>query len=434
MPISPLSGEAGPRPCIGLPSVPNEEKTGIALRNMPYPYRAMLAICSDLDETADRHVYWRIIQFLNTTQSTTMGPGVGLETGNSIYFDMREGFAYWTTDDAGRAMIRDLIRSGHIDCLHSFGDSATTRSHAARALDELSRNGCWIQVWVDHAVAPTNFIADIMDGHGDEAGHPAYHADLTTAYGIRYVWRGLVTSVVGQEVPARLSGLWTLRHPIRSARTVSKEAVKQLLARRGHTKFGPHAGNRVLQTTALRDGWAVYEFLRANPYWGGVASGDTGRDIGAVLRPGMLHRLVRRGGVCLLYTHLGKCSSPDRPFGPEAVAGLRRLADEYQRGRILVTTSLRCLRYVTVRQQISWTVRKDAVGIVIEISTNQSDPRLHRISANDMEGLTFYVPVGVTARIEVDGSPVPSIQTNFRDETGRSSIMLPWSRLPFPPI
>jgi hypothetical protein len=148
----------------------------------------------------------------------------------------------------------------------------------------------------------------------------------------------------------------------------------------------------------------------------------------------MLHRLVRRGGVCLLYTHLGKCSSPDRPFGPEAVAGLRRLADEYQRGRILVTTSLRCLRYVTVRQQISWTVRKDAVGIVIEISTNQSDPRLHRISAKDMEGLTFYVPAGVTARIEVDGSPAPSIRTNFRDETGRSSIMLPWSRLPFPPI
>ena len=57
------------------------------------------------------------------------GPGVGLEVGNSIYFDMPPGqFAYWNTDDAGRAMVRALIRSGHIDCLHSFGDLATTRA------------------------------------------------------------------------------------------------------------------------------------------------------------------------------------------------------------------------------------------------------------------------------------------------------------------
>jgi hypothetical protein len=29
----------------------------VKLRRFPYPYRAMLAICSDLDETPDRHVY-----------------------------------------------------------------------------------------------------------------------------------------------------------------------------------------------------------------------------------------------------------------------------------------------------------------------------------------------------------------------------------------
>jgi len=40
---------------------------------MPYPYRGMLAICSDLDETPDRNVYWEIMRFLNTTEKTAMG-------------------------------------------------------------------------------------------------------------------------------------------------------------------------------------------------------------------------------------------------------------------------------------------------------------------------------------------------------------------------
>jgi hypothetical protein len=110
----------------------------------------MLAICSDLDETPDRHVFWEIARYLNSSDATPMGPGVGLEVGNSIYFDMApDQFAYWNTDDRGRAMVQELVRSGHIDCIHSFGDLATTRAHAARALEELQRHGCRLEVWVD---------------------------------------------------------------------------------------------------------------------------------------------------------------------------------------------------------------------------------------------------------------------------------------------
>ena len=89
-------------------------------RLVPYPFRAMLAICSDLDETPHRGVYRDIARFLNTTETTVMGVGVGLEVGNTIYFDMPPSqFAYWNTDDEGRAMVRALIASGHVDCLPS---------------------------------------------------------------------------------------------------------------------------------------------------------------------------------------------------------------------------------------------------------------------------------------------------------------------------
>ena len=166
---------------------------GAVLRTYPFPFKAMLSICSDLDETPDREAYWSLMRFLNSRDIGPLGAGVGLEVGNSIYFDMPPGqFSYWNTDDRGRAMIRSLIQSGHIDCLHSFGDLAIDREHAGRALAELANHGCRLVVWVDHAVAPSNFGSDIMRGFGDVRGHRAYHADLTSSYGIRYVWRGRV--------------------------------------------------------------------------------------------------------------------------------------------------------------------------------------------------------------------------------------------------
>ncbi len=161
----------------------------VKVLRLPHPYRAMLAICSDLDETPDRRTYWEIARFLNTTDDTRMGPGAGLEVGNSIYFDMPpDQFAYWNTDDAGRDMVRTLIRSGHIDCLHSYGDLATTRAHAGRALDELAGHDCRLPVWVDHSKAVTNFGADIMLGQGDLPASPAYHADLTLAHGVSHTY------------------------------------------------------------------------------------------------------------------------------------------------------------------------------------------------------------------------------------------------------
>src|ERR1041384_8309311 len=80
---------------------------------IPRPYRGMLAICSDLDETPDAETYFELMRFLNTTEETSMGTGVGLEVGNSMYFDMPAGhFSYWNATEVEREKIRALIRSG----------------------------------------------------------------------------------------------------------------------------------------------------------------------------------------------------------------------------------------------------------------------------------------------------------------------------------
>lgn len=406
----------------------------VTLRRIPYPYEAMLAICSDLDETRDRPTYWEIARFLNTTQMTTMGPGVGLEVGNSIYFDMPfDQFSYWNTDDAGRAMVRDLIRSGHIDCLHSYGDAATTREHAMRALDELDRYGCRLEVWIDHAVAPTNFGADIMRGYGDEAGHRAYHADRTCDFGVRYVWRGRVTSVTGQDVPASLAGLLRRRAPLASARTLAKEAVKQARARCGSAKYKMHATNDILRRTQLRDGRPVYEFLRSNPHWGGVSSCDTGREIGQVLTEGLLERLEQRGGVCILYTHLGKIRDPRVPFDESAVRVFRRLADAQRDGRILVATTRRLLGYCRAVREVNWSVNYNEAGKTVEIALELPRGEI-KLSKSDLDGLTFYVPDGHEVRVIIDGRSVDGLVRNAPDHTGRTSVSLPWPPLEFPEL
>lgn len=407
----------------------------VKLRQLPYPYRAILTICSDLDETPDRHVYCEIMRFLNTIEKTSMGPGVGLEIGNSIYFDMPpDQFAYWNTDDAGRQIIRTLIKSGHIDCLHSYGDLATSRRHAARAIEELDRHGCKLEVWVDHGVAPTNFGSDIMRGHGDEFGHEAYHADLTTDFGIQYVWRGRVTSVVGQDIRSSLSGIFHLRHPVGSSQTLLKEFLKQKLAQSGNSKYAMHRSNEILGQVELRDKRLLYEFMRCNPHWGGVSSCDESRSIDDVLTDNFLNHLVEREGICILYTHLGKVENPSVPFDRKTVRAFERLAKEFSKGRILVTTTRRLLGYRHAVREISWTSTKNANNDSIVVTTQSDDKISRRLIDADLAGLTFYVSDPNITSIIVDGQAINHFEHNDPDHTGQRSVSLPWSMLEFPSI
>jgi hypothetical protein len=402
-----------------------------ALRPFPYPYRALFAICSDLDETPDRQVYEETLRYLNTMEATSMGPGLGLEVGHSLYFDMDPAqFAYWNTDDAGRELARALIRSGHIDCIHSFGDLATTRAHAGRSLDELSRHGCRIEVWTDHAVAPSNLGHDIMQGQGDLAGSEAYHADLTWDFGVRYVWRGRVTSVIGQDVPRRLTGIFRARHPLASARTLAKELAKGVLARAGSVKYAMHGSNEVLRGVRLRSGQRVWEFLRSNPCWMAVDKGESAEGVAEVIDRTLLNHLAERGGVTLLYTHLGKVTDRREPLPVPSRRALGLLAEANRAGRILVTTTRRALGYCHMRQR----VRFEPVpgeGLTVDVRMEASESPNGTLPA-DLAGLTLYVREPERTRLTFNGRPVDGLRRNPPDHTGRPSVSLPWRPLAFP--
>lgn len=400
----------------------------MTLRPIPYPYRSMLAICSDLDETPDSRVYFETARYLNTKEATAIGRGVGLEVGNTLYFDMDASqFAYWNADDRGRHSVRALIRAGYIDCLHSFGDLALTRKHAARALDELVRHDCRIKVWVDHAQAITNFGEDIMQGRGDVPSSPAYHADLTTSYGVRYVWRGRVTSVIGQNASRSLRGIFDPRRPAASSKTIAKEWAKGALARGGNRKYGLHAANAVIQPASLRDGAPVTEFLRCNPYWQGVQHGATAAGIADVFTEKTLSRFAQRNGVGIFYTHLGKIAREPGIFQVNTRQAFERLARFYENREILVTTTRRLLGYCEAAQKLRFTVSRDAENRWIDVSSNG-------VPDFDPSGLTFNVENTPNIRVRVDGKETRAIQRNPADWTGRESISIPWRRLEFPTL
>jgi hypothetical protein len=385
----------------------------------------MLAICSDLDETPDRNVYIETMRYLNTTETTTMGPGIGLETGNTIYFDMPpEQFSYWNTDERGREIIRTLIKSGHIDCLHSYGDLATNRAHVERALEELTRYNCKLYVWIDHGRAPSNFGQDIMQGQGDIMGSQVYHADITTSFGIKYVWLGRVTSLIGQNVRRSFRGIWNLNHPTTSTKTLLKEIAKVILSYCGNSKYALHKQNHLLQQTRLRCGHEVYEFIRSNPHWGGVSCGDTADGIAEVLVERMLSKLVKREGVCILYTHLGKYKKRNEAFSAPTRKALSLLAQYSHEKKILVTTTSRLLRYCRMIRELNISMSLNGERCQIDVSNDDKK--------NFPEGLSLYVQNPGTKRITINGHEVKNFQINAPDHTGNPSVSLPWQRLEFP--
>jgi hypothetical protein len=398
----------------------------IHIRKFPYPYKAMFAICSDLDETPDKETYFEISRYLNTEQKTSMGTGVGLEVGNTIYFDMPEDqFSYGNTDDDGKDKIAKLIKSGHIDCLHSYGDFVIARERAESIQKDLQGRGCEVAVWVDHAIAPSNFGADIMMGQGDVIGSSVYHADLTFRRGVKYVWMGRVTSVTGQATKRRLFAIFNKQHPFASCKTLFKEVAKIILGTMGVEKYVLHRNNELCRNTRLRDGRVVTEFIRTNPFWGGVDKSETAYGLHNVLTEQYLRNLVKSNGYSILYTHLGKVKNKSEPFEAKARAGLTRLADYFKAGEILVTTTRRLLDYHSMVNNIKVCSVHNGETTEIKLSGN--------CSLNELSGLTFYTDSGNTEyKVKFNDEYIQCFSLNETDETGRRSISINWNRLEYP--
>ena len=400
----------------------------ISLRKYPYPYSAMLAICSDLDETPNKDIYFETARYLNTNEETSLGKGVGLEVGNTIYFDMPEhNFSYTNTDDDGRQKIHQLIDSGHIDCLHSFGDFVNDRALIEKHWNAIQAGKRKIEVWVDHAQAPTNLDNDIMQGQGAEVGKPAYHSDLTVQSGmLAFIWKGRVTSCVAQNAKRSYQALFNKKQIKASLKTIALEFAKGWFAILGNTKYAMHKDNKVLRKSKLVDGTEVNEFMRCNPSWGGVSCFDQARGIHHVLTKEVLDTLVKKQGCSVLYSHLGKVYSTSEPFHQCTKQAFELLASYRKNKKILTTTTRRLLGYNRTVAELSFIIKKVNTETQIHLTT--------AYQGEDLNGLTWYVNNALKTKLYINNVIYKNLKINSIDGSGQDSVSIPWVPLSLPKL
>ena len=410
-------------------------KGKLALRKFPYPYKAAMAICSDIDGTTSVEEFLEIEKFLNTKEITSMGKGIGLEIGNSfmMYAPPTCAFSYYSAEPENAQIIKKFIKIGYIDFMHSYGQKADfTRKDAMEAIKELTENGCKVDVWVDHATTVDNLGDDRTFGLGDHQDSSAYHADITLAYGIKFVWLGRITMVIGQSVPITLktfSSIYDSRHPVHSFINMKKEFAKNVLAVFGNMKYAMHKSYDLMRITKLDDGQKVYEFLRFDNHWKGVGRGATSKHLAYVISKRTLTRLKEVGGYMIVYTHLGLNSDCSQVIAKETQIALRDLAREYETGNIYITTTSKLLNYYLNHKYINWSYETKGDKVIIKISSVE-DPVFGSFvpTVEDLQGITFYVPDNDGARIYISDKEIANIQRNPPDYSERESITIQGKR------
>lgn len=403
----------------------------VSLRKFPYPYKAAISISSDVDRNETLDEYMNISNYLNTNQMTSMGKGLGLEIGGSFFFwePKDQSISYFMGQPEVTHAIIEQIKSGYIDILHSYGKKPDfKREDAIAAITELKNNNLKIDVWIDHERSVSNMGDDVTFGYGDHLDSDAYHADVTIRYGIRYVWLGRVTMIVGQSVPItpkNFTSIYDPKYPIESAMNVSKEFMKNLLANLGIRKYYVQKYNDLVTVKNLDDSQKVYEFVRFDNYWMGVGTGANANRLSYVISKKTLDRLKDIEGYMIVYTHFGVKTDNSLYIPTGTQSALVNLANEYRMGNIYVTTTSKLLNYHVMHKYMNWKYKEIENYIYLYIS-DIKDPVIGTYvpKVQQLKGFTFYVPEGKGIRIFIGENEIKNVRINPKDHNGMSSVTI----------
>jgi hypothetical protein len=435
----------------------------IKLRKFPYPFNAALSICSDIDGTSLEN-FIIIHKFLNTNQNTEMGAGLGLPIGDSFWmFDRpnltNAAFSYFENlrGKASQAapIIRDFVRAGILDVMHSYGNFATmiafSRRLAVQAIEELDRYGLKIAVWTNHGgIESTHNIGSLSWGKGDIPIHEdngtsgeldCYHSDLLLDYGIRFYWdhEDYLTSLVGQDSPVHFSEAYW-RSPLYSGfKLKAKSIIKgylsfaDLLYSKFHRKhFVPwqpfNFQNHLIQIDQLRDGNIIFKFKRY-----GHQKLVRSDHLGFLLNDRVLDHLIKKKGYLILYIHLGdqKVKQDTIPLPLETIEKFRQLADFYHTGKIWIETTSRLLNYNFIHKYLKWSVTSTDSQYRIKIERLNASVPAYDLSQNDLSGLTFVCPNDKEAVIFFKEQKIP-YKVHFEKEKNQQNVMIPIKKLEWP--
>ena len=401
------------------------EPRPVELRRFPYPYRAALAICSDIDDCT-LEVFRQAHYLLNERLGLPVADsffGRGRTRGQMAYFEDD----YKTPSEAA-PVIRRAIQAGLIDSLHTWGDFNEVppdpdrmRQMAERLCGELDKYGLPIKVWINHGdpFNYQNFKSRAAPTYqGDDPDSPYYTLDLVRQMGVKYFW-------LSEAFRFPLSGRLTVGSPriwARLAEPLLRNVVRYVRRRRVNIMY-PWEPLHLIRPESLRDGRLVLRFNRFN--YGPDFWGPTRHTIGHAICPQTLDRLASEEGYAILYAHLGVPMEVEGGLFPQQDwQALADLARRYHEGAIWVTPTARLLDYRLAVEYLDWEVR-DTQGIsrinIVSLQDPVQGPRLP--TEEELAGLCFYVPEARRAEIRI-GDRETSFLRFPKDRTGRESIGL----------
>ncbi len=380
------------------------------LRKFPYPYKAMLAICSDSDCITQEY-FEKMHRFLNTTSETEYGTGLGLDISDSFFvynatdlYINGNFMTYCEGTDPDRIKDGDIIKKyyqcGWIDSIHTFGDFSRrgetlfSRNLALSAWNLLEREGIAPIVWIDHgtntnvqnfgAYNPKNASSYQM---GDNPKSPYYHTDITLNHSIKYIWHSRHSDQFGRDFP--------------------------------------------LEEKILRDGKKVWAFSRytSNMLRGQIDWLWNPDRIGDQISEEQLDQLEKRGQYSILAQHL--CLPFEwNQLGEADVQALRMLAKRFHETKtILVARTSRLLNYAVSERYMQYQmVEQDGVLGIRILSINDPVFGMREANLGEIRGVTFYCekPENVSIFLGDELLDQNFVLLNQPDETERWSVSIAW--------
>jgi hypothetical protein len=405
------------RPALWKPTtpvVPSLHPVDPRVRPLPYPFRGAVSLANDA-EYMTFPFFEALMRFLNTTGSTPLGSGLGLEVTSSFFFYAvapATTFRYFETIDARPVRspeadrMDDYLRAGYLDCCHAYGDfdgqGGFRRELALPCYEALGSLGVTVPVFTNHGGSENtqNVGTDAAYHGGDRPGDPAYHADLMQQHGVRYVWTDSMVHAGHLGRRARLQR--------RLGRSLPAEGV--------------------LHAVTLQDGSRMQGFYRLR---GTGAHAPNLASWGHQLDQIGWADLYDRQGMMVIYQHFGvehRLGGVCKPATIEALlafpevylAPFHRLAAEAHSGRLWVVALGRALRYAEMVASVR--IEPDADGRTCQLHLPDT------FAVGDLGGLTLYLPTTRPVDLTFRGRPI-AFRCNGPDHTGQDSVTVPMTKL-----
>lgn len=303
----------------------------------PYPFKAWMSICNDPDNTTEEG--WKKLDELIFKE-------LKLPWANSIFITSHN----LNLPEQVNLTDHPYIDQQPTDTIHTWGDfvhagqKGFSREDALKAIEKLKSHNISPRIWVDHSRFVGNLVLPSNLGqtptHTDATGFTyinyEYTLDLIKQLGIRYVWDGVISARVGQDMP--------LDHTDTLLRKMKRKISR--LIRKYRSPNDP-INNDLLTPAKFNDGSKMYLLKR----YGRWKYADIDH-FHHVVNEANLQKLIQRNAPMVLYTHLGKSAGNGFILKEETKSAFLLIKKYYDDKLINFSSTSALLDYVVILKHL----------------------------------------------------------------------------------